>query len=84
MMLNSKVTAAKEHKKEFNDLLEKYQNMFNKNMVSELKAIVARADEEYHIDMKKEQKIIENIPFSEEWFLQTYEKLKKVTGKALI
>ena len=84
MMLQSKVTSAKELKKEFQELLEtQYQNTFTKNMVTDLKAIVNRADQEHSIDMKKEQRIIENIPASETWFLQTYDKLKKVTGKAL-
>ncbi len=52
-------------------------------MVNELKNIVNRADKEHSLDMKKEQRILDNIPFSEEWFLQTYEKLKKIAGKAL-
>jgi hypothetical protein len=33
--------------------------------------------------MKREQKIIESIPYSEEWFLAAYERLKSVAGKAL-
>lgn len=60
-----------------------YQNTFNKNMVSQLKGIVNRAEQEYGIDMKDESRIIDNIPYSEEWFMQTYDKLKSVVGKAL-
>lgn len=52
-------------------------------MIGQLKDIVARASKEYSIDMKREQKIIESIPFSEEWFLQSYDRLKTVAGKAL-
>jgi hypothetical protein len=33
--------------------------------------------------MKEEQRTIDNIPYSEEWFLSTYEKLKGIAGKAL-
>lgn len=33
--------------------------------------------------MEREQRIIDNIPYSEEWFMQTYDRLKKSTGKAL-
>ena len=52
-------------------------------MVNDLKRIVNKADKEHSLDMKKEQKIIDNIPYSEEWFLSTYEKLKKAAGKTL-
>lgn len=60
-----------------------YQNTFNKNMVNQLKAIVSRAEQDFGIDMKEEQRIIDNIPYSEEWFMLTYDKLKQVVGKAL-
>lgn len=51
-------------------------------MISQLKAIVIKA-EEHQIDLKREQRIIDNVPFSEEWFMQTYDKLKGAAGKAL-
>lgn len=35
------------------------------------------------LDMKEEQQILNNLPASEEWFLQTYDKLKKIGGKRL-
>jgi hypothetical protein len=84
MILQSKVTVAKELKNEFESILQtQYQNTFNKTMTPQLKAIVTKADKEYSISMKREQKIIDNIPNSEEWFMQTYEKLKVIAGKAL-
>ena len=83
-MLKSRVQSAKGFKKEFHDLLETtYQNTFTKNMIHELRSIVTRGDREYEFDMRNEQKIIDNIPYSEEWFLHTYEKLKRVAGKGL-
>ena len=33
--------------------------------------------------MNKEEKFLENIKVSEEWFHKTFEKLKIVAGKAL-
>jgi hypothetical protein len=52
-------------------------------MTVELKQIISVAVKTYHLDMKVEQKIVDNIPFSEEWFLLTFERLKAVGGKAL-
>lgn len=33
--------------------------------------------------MKTEQNILNNTPASEEWFVTTYEKLKKIAGRML-
>jgi hypothetical protein len=33
--------------------------------------------------MKDEQRVIDNIPYSEEWFLKTYKNLKDAVGKDL-
>ncbi len=83
-LLNSRITIAKQLKSEFQSLLEqKYQDSFGKTMAADLQAIVQKADEQYHLDMNREQRIIESIPASEEWFLQTFEQLKKIAGKAL-
>lgn len=52
-------------------------------MISELSTILDKAEHQHNLDLKKEKSIVENIPSSEEWFLSTYEKLKKIVGKAL-
>jgi len=52
-------------------------------MTSQLSAILDRAEHQHNLDLKKERTIVENIPSSEEWFLATYEKLKKIVGKSL-
>lgn len=33
--------------------------------------------------MRAEQNILNNVPASEEWFVSTYEKLKKIAGKMI-
>jgi hypothetical protein len=52
-------------------------------MLADLRRIVTKSSKDHNLDMKNEQQILTNMPFSEEWFLSTYEKLKRVGGKAL-
>ena len=59
------------------------QDTFSKTMVQDLKKIVAKANKDQNLEMVEESEIINNIPQSEEWFLQTYERLKKIAGKSL-
>lgn len=57
--------------------------MFDKSMYSELKKIITKANNDQFIEMRAEQNILNNVPASEEWFVSTYEKLKKIAGKMI-
>jgi hypothetical protein len=45
-------------------------------MLMDMKKCVHKAQKEHGIKMKKEKEIIENLKYSEEWFTNTYQKLK--------
>ena len=47
-----------------------------------MKKCVQRGSKEHGVTMYREKQIIENLKYSEEWFIQAYEKLKKVCGGA--
>lgn len=57
--------------------------MFDKSMYSELKKIITKANNDQFIEMRAEYSILNNVPASEEWFVSTYEKLKKIAGKMI-
>ena len=58
------------------------KNSFNEKMTTDMKKCVTRGSKEHGVTMYREKQIIENLKYSEEWFIQAYEKLKKVCGGA--
>jgi len=51
-------------------------------MVVDMKKCVSKALKEHHVNMHNEKLIIDNLKFSEEWFMRAYTKLKLVCGGA--
>lgn len=49
-------------------------------MINDLRKIVIKAAKEHAIDMHYEKKIVENFGHSEEWFVNTFAKLKSFCG----
>lgn len=67
-------------KKSFYDILAaKCQDFFTLNVDKELRAIVIKGEQEFLIDMSKEQKIVDNYDYSKGWFMETFDRLKKCT-----
>ena len=83
MMLKAKLKVAHDLSNEFTALLAYNENTFTKQMQADMRRIVTKANKDHNLELQKEQQILAYIPISEEWFLATYEKLKKVGGKAL-
>ena len=51
--------------------------------MQQLKRIVSTATKQHGLQMEQERKIVENLGRSEEWFCQTFKKLRDVCGPAL-
>jgi len=51
-------------------------------MVVDMKKVVSKALKDHHVNMHIEKQIIDNLKFSEEWFMRAYTKLKLVCGGA--
>jgi len=51
-------------------------------MAADMKECVAKARKEHGVRMPREKAIIDNLKHSEEWFTQTYQKLKQIFGGA--
>jgi len=47
-----------------------------------MKKCVQKAWKEHGVQMTQEKQIIENLKYSEEWFMQAYSKLKNAVGGA--
>jgi hypothetical protein len=47
-------------------------------MVADMKKCVQKAKKEHGIQMTKEQNIIDNMKFSQDWFTEVYKLLKQI------
>jgi hypothetical protein len=51
-------------------------------MILEMKKCVQKGWREHGLQMLKERNLIDNFKFSEDWFVNTYSKLKEACGGA--
>ena len=68
MYLNAKMQAAVDLQKEFQDIIDKNPDSFNRQMLDDMKKCVQQGIK-HGIQMTNEKAIIDNIKYSEEWFL---------------
>ena len=52
-------------------------------MIAELRKIVHEATKEQGLQMEVELKIVDNLGRSEQWFVNTYNKLRDMCGQRL-
>ena len=83
MMLKAKVQLAKELKQDFQKILDINSDSFSKQMAVELRKLVQKSSKDHNLDLVQEQKIVDNLAKSEEWFVSTFDKLQKLVGRAL-
>lgn len=84
MMLNAKIQVTTNLKRDFKRIMDANMDSFNQQMVSEMKKCVTNAFKEHFVNLVNERLIIENLKYSEEWFIQAYTKLKQVCGHRLV
>lgn len=51
-------------------------------MAQDMRRCVSKAWKEHGVRMTRERAIIDNLKYSEEWFTQSYQKLKQIFGGA--
>jgi len=66
--------------------MEANPDSFNQQMANDMKKCVQKAHKEHGLPMSKERAIIDNLKYSEDWFINTYSSLKSALGgnKALV
>lgn len=72
MLLEAKVQISQELRREFQDILQKSADSFNKQMKLDLTKIVNKATKDHGLQMEQEKKIVDNLVKSEEWFNETF------------
>ena len=83
MLLEAKVQISQELRREFQDILQRSADSFNKQMKSDLTKIVNKATKDHGLQMEQEKKIVDNLVKSEEWFNETFQRLRELCGPAL-
>ena len=82
-MLEAKVQISEELRGEFYGTLERCVDSYSKQLHLDLRRILQKATKDHNLHMETEKRIVENLSKSEEWFVQTFARLKQITGPAL-